>query len=70
VSYVDVQNKIFSFGCRNDAPIRQRRKPAAAAEMEVIKREIGFQKNELETEGRGEVTKEKEWALVGLLQKG
>ena len=70
MSYVDVRNKIFSFGCRNDASIRQRRKPAAAAEMEVIEREIGFQKNELETEERGVVTKERERTLVGLLQKG
>jgi hypothetical protein len=39
--------KIFSFGCRIDAPIRQRRKPAAAAAREVIEREVGFQKNEV-----------------------
>ena len=36
-----VRNKIFSFGYRNDAPIRQRRKPAAAAAREVIEREVG-----------------------------
>jgi hypothetical protein len=53
--------KIFSFGCRNDAPIRQRRKPAPAAAREVIERKVGFQKNEMEIEGRGYVTKEKSW---------
>jgi len=31
-----VRNKIFSFGCRNDAPIRQKRKSAAATAREVI----------------------------------
>ena len=36
-----VRNKIFSFGYRNDAPIRQRRKPAAAQAREVIEMEVG-----------------------------
>ena len=58
-----VRNKIFSFGCRNDAPIHQRRKPAAAAAREVIERKVGFQKNEVELQGREEVTKEKGWEI-------
>jgi hypothetical protein len=59
-----VRNKIFSFGCRNDAPIRQRRKPAPATAREVIEREVGFQKNEMEIEGRGDVTKGKGWDSI------
>jgi hypothetical protein len=58
-----VRNKIFSFGYRNDAPIRQRRKPAAAAAREVIERQVGFQKNEVEIVGRGEIMKEKSWDI-------
>ncbi len=49
----------FSFGCRNDAPIRKRKKPAAAAAREVIEKEVEFQKNEVAIEGRSEVMKEK-----------
>ncbi len=36
-----------------------RRLPAAAAAREVIEKEVGFQKNEVAIEGRGDVMNEK-----------
>ena len=63
-----VRNKIFSFGYRNDAPIRQRRKPAAAAAREVIEREVGAGWGRHQTQQEGAAAAGQ--ALQGLTRGG